>query len=153
MQAAIGRVLLRKLDWSVAVRRRNARALTREFSNIPGIRVIEPQVHEGHAYYKYYAFVRPEELLDGWNRDRIAEAIRAEGIPCTTGICSEIYLENAFPPAMRPSARLPIARELGETSLMFLVHPTLSESDMLDTARAVDKVMQAATPSLQRVSA
>jgi dTDP-4-amino-4,6-dideoxygalactose transaminase len=153
MQAAMGRVLLRKLDERVAVRRENARVLTREFSGIPGLRVVEPQVHERHAYYKYYAFVRQEELLEGWNRDRIAAAIRAEGIPCTAGICSEIYLEKAFPAAMRPSTRLPVARELGETSLMFLVHSTLSEGDMLETAHAVDKVMHAATPSLQRVAA
>src|SRR5215471_2331827 len=152
MQAAMGRVLLRKLDRRVAVRRENARVLMREFSRIPGLRVVEPEVHEEHAYYKYYAFVRPEELLDGWQRDRIAAAIRAEGIPCTTGICSEIYLETAFSPTTRPRTRLPVARELGETSLMFLVHSTLSESDMLDTARAVEKVMSAATPSLQLVS-
>ena len=59
--------------------------------------------------------------------------------------CSEIYLEKAFPQDMRPAERLQVARQLGETSLMFLVHPTLSEQDMLDTARAVEKVLNRAS--------
>ena len=71
-------------------------------------------------------------------------AINAEGIPCFSGICSEIYLEKAFPEELRPRKHRRVARELGETSLMFLVHPTLSEKDMLDTCHAVEKVMNAA---------
>ena len=71
-------------------------------------------------------------------------AISAEGIPCFSGSCSEIYLEKAFPPEMRPAKRLDIARELGETSLMFLVHPTLGEREMRDTCRAVKKIFEVA---------
>jgi dTDP-4-amino-4,6-dideoxygalactose transaminase len=98
-----------------------------------------------HAYYKYYAFVRPEKLSYGWDRDRIIAAISAEGIPCFSGSCSEVYLEKAFPAEMRPLHRLRVARELGETSLMFLVHPTIKEEDIVDTFLAVAKVMTAAT--------
>jgi hypothetical protein len=107
--------------------------------------VAKPPDRIGHSYYKYYAFVRPEKLRDGWNRNRIMSAIAAEGIPCFVGICSEIYLEKAFPANMRPSNRLDVARELGETSLMFFVHPALSERDMLDTCQAVGKVFMVAT--------
>ena len=46
---------------------------------------------------------------------------------------------------MQPVHRLPVAKDLGETSLMFLVHPTLTEGDMRDTADAVEKVMTVAT--------
>ena len=49
-----------------------------------------------------------------------------------------------FPRTSGPSRRLPVARELGETALMFLVHPTLSEDDMDDTASAVEKVLTCA---------
>jgi dTDP-4-amino-4,6-dideoxygalactose transaminase len=70
-------------------------------------------------------------------------AVNAEGIPCFSGSCSEIYLEKAFLDAgLGPQERLPVARELGETSLMFLVHPTLSEQDMRETVRVVEKVMR-----------
>jgi dTDP-4-amino-4,6-dideoxygalactose transaminase len=89
--------------------------------------------------------VRPEGLREGWDRNRIQEAISAEGIPCMAGTCSEIYLEKAFPESMRPAHRLPVARELGETSLMFKVHPTLTERDLADTCMAVSKVMQIAS--------
>jgi dTDP-4-amino-4,6-dideoxygalactose transaminase len=144
VQSAVGRVLLRKLPRLVETRRRNAAILRESFSRVPGLRVTVPPTEIGHSYYKYYAFVRPENLRDGWNRDRIIAALSAEGIPCFTGSCSEIYLEKAFPESMRPARRLEVASKLGETSLMFLVHSTLSEEDMLDTCRAVEKVFEAA---------
>jgi dTDP-4-amino-4,6-dideoxygalactose transaminase len=144
-QSAIGRVLLRKLPGMVEKRRRNAAFLTEEFSRIPALRVVRPPADVLHSYYKYDVYVRPERLREGWDRNRIQEAISAEGIPCIAGPCSEIYLEKAFPESMRPPERLPVARELGETSLMFKVHPTLTERDLADTCMAVSKVMQIAS--------
>lgn len=144
MQSALGRVLLKKLPERVARRRQNAAVLTSRFSRIPSLRVTQPSEEIGHAYYKYYVFVRPENLNDGWSRDRIMDAINAEGIPCLAGY-REMYLEKAFPAAWKPSRALPVTQRLGETGLVFLVHSTLSEPDMFDTCRAVEKVMEAAT--------
>jgi dTDP-4-amino-4,6-dideoxygalactose transaminase len=144
-QSAMGRVLLRKLPNMVEKRRQNAAYLNRQFSKIPALRVPTPPDDVVHSYYKYYAYVRPELLLEGWNRNRIIDAICAEGIPCMEGTCSEIYLEKAFPETMRPAQRLPAARELSETSLMFKVHPTLEEGEMADTYAAVGKVMRIAS--------
>jgi len=145
MQSALGRLLLKKLPAFVETRRKNAAALTQSFSEIPGLRVTIPPPEIGHSYYKYYAFVRPERLRVDWTRDRIMAAILAEGIPCFSGCCSEIYLEKAFSPNMRPSERLKVARELGETSLMFLVHPTLSRKEIQDTYLAVEAVFTIAS--------
>lgn len=144
MQSAIGRVLLRKLPRMVNKRRALANILTNAFSRNPVLRITRPPEDIGHSYYKYYAFVRPERLADGWNRDRIMVAVSAQGIPCFSGSCSEIYLEKAFPQHMRPAGRLKVARELAETSLMFLVHPTLDCEDMDDTCSVVGKVTRAA---------
>jgi dTDP-4-amino-4,6-dideoxygalactose transaminase len=145
MQSAIGRVQLRKLPRWTRDRQCHAAILTECFSTIPALRVTAPFPGIGHAYYKYYTFVRPDMLKSDWNRDRIMNAVTAEGIPCYTGSCSEIYREKAFTDAgLAPPRRLPVARELGETSLMFLVHPTLCEADMADTCRAVDKVIAVA---------
>jgi len=144
MQSALGRVLLRKMPEMVERRRRLAGILTERFSQMPVLRVTVPPAEMRHAYYKYYAFLRTERLRENWTRQRIIDAINAEGIPCFSGSCSEIYLEKAFPESMRPQHRLAIAKELGETALMFLVHSTLSESDMHDTADAVGKVLAAA---------
>jgi len=144
MQSAIGRVLLRKLPDRVQLRRRNAAILDQEFFQIPALRVVTPPNDFGHSYYKYYVYVRPELLRDGWDRDRLMSAINAEGVPCSSGSCSEIYLEKAFPQVWRPANRLPNAARLSETSLMFLVHPTLSAEDMRSTASSVQKVMSVA---------
>jgi dTDP-4-amino-4,6-dideoxygalactose transaminase len=95
-----------------------------------------------HAHYKCYTYVRPQNLAHGWSRDRIIEAINQKGIPCYQGSCSEVYLEKAFDgTGWRPSARLPAAKELGETSLMFLVHPTLTIQEMQDATRAISEVL------------
>jgi dTDP-4-amino-4,6-dideoxygalactose transaminase len=144
MQSAIGRVLLRKVANWAAIRRRNAAILTRGFSACPALRVTPPGDGMDHSYYKYYVFLRPERLRDGWGRDRVMTAINAEGIPCFSGSCGEVYLEKAFPRELRPQKHRKVARQLGETSLMFLVHPTLSEKDMLDTCHAVEKVLNSA---------
>lgn len=143
-QSAIGRIQLRKLDETVKARQRLAAVLNHRFSDVAALRVTMPSPHIGHAYYKYYVFLSDRALRPDWTRERVIEAINAEGIPCFSGSCSEIYLEKAFENSLRPPSRLPVARELGETALMFLVHPTLTEADMHQTADAVTKVLSIA---------
>ena len=150
MQSAIGRLQLAKMPEWTRIRNRHAAILTEGFAKIPALRLTGPPPEIGHAYYKYYVFIRPEMMSlspvpgpqsPSFVRDRVMAAVNAEGIPCYSGSCSEIYLEKAFVDAgLGPKERLPVARELGETSLMFLVHPTLTEEDMLDTVKAVAKV-------------
>jgi hypothetical protein len=146
MQAAIGRVALQRLPEWLAARRRNAATMTRQLSRLAALRLTEPPGHVDHAWYKYYAFLRPQRLRPGWSRDRIVGAISTEGIPCGSGTCPEIYREKAFDGSPScPSHPLPVARQLGETSLMFLVHPTLEERHVLETCRGVENVMAAAS--------
>ncbi len=228
MQAAIGRVQLGKLKTWVVRRREYAARLTKTFRELPGLRVTEPGSDFYHAYYKYYVFVRPDELRSGWDRARIMNEVNARGVPCLSGICPEIYLEKAFEahgawsmehgeerlrdrgqrtevreqmtedgelktedggprtrglvychalgvakektppnpprggtkrenrhraidasqgeegPRETKRERLPVARQLGETSLMFLVHPTLTAQEINATCQAVAEVMQKA---------
>jgi len=145
VQSAIGRIALRKImDW-VQRRRANAAVLTKAFSRLSALRLASPDANIEHAYYKYYAFVRPERLRRNWSRDRIMAAIVEKGVPCFSGSCSEIYLEKAFPAEWRPDCSFSVAKELGETSLMFLVHPTLSTSDMQEMTKVVTDVMNEAT--------
>jgi dTDP-4-amino-4,6-dideoxygalactose transaminase len=145
MQAALGRIQLRKLPAWVAQRRSNAAILSSGFAAIPGLRVTLPTTEIGHAYYKYYVFVENEKLRSDWNRDRIMQSINDAGVPCLSGSCSEIYLEKAFDgTSSRPADRLRVAKELGETSLMFLVHPTLGEEHMQHVVGAVRNTMSRA---------
>jgi dTDP-4-amino-4,6-dideoxygalactose transaminase len=146
VQAAIGRIQLRRLPEWHRLRLRNARALAEAFAPFEAIRVPMPAEPSSHAWYKFYAFVRPERLAPGWSRDRIVAAIGERGVPCLHGSCPEIYLERAFDgTGWRPPERLPVARELGETSLMMLVHPTLTEAELDRAAGAVRAVMTEAS--------
>ena len=146
MQAAIGRRQLAKLpDW-LEKRRRHARIFDEAFGDLPALRLTRPPEDIEHAYYKYYCFVRPERLGSGWDRDRIMAEVIDKGVPCFSGICPEVYLEKAFDrPGLRPERRLPVAKELGETSLMFMVHPTLCDASVERVASAVADVVGTAS--------
>lgn len=145
MQAAIGRLHLKKLDDWVALRRRHAATLAEGFATIPGLRLASEPSLIRHAYYRYYVFLELGKLQGGWNQTRVVEAIQAEGLPCFVGSCGEIYREKAFHGVGWPADRRhPVAHQLSDTSLAFLVHPTLSDQDMRDTCKAVEKVMRAA---------
>lgn len=139
MQAAIGRVQLQRMAEWTARRTAIAMRLREALLAFPGaVRVPVPDAARmTHAYYRLYAYVRPEGVKPGWDRDRIIAAVVARGVPLFQGTCSEVYLEKAFDgTGWRPDAPLPTARELGETSLMFLTHPTLSDAE-IDKACAV----------------
>ncbi len=142
MQAAIGRIQLKKLPEWTRIRTRNAKILNDALSRFDAIRLTPPPKHLQHAYYKYYAFVRPERLKPGWDRDRVLHAINEAGVFAQVGSCSEIYREQAFiKQGLAPEARLPVAKLLGETSLLFLVHPTLTEENMHEMAGIISQVM------------
>jgi dTDP-4-amino-4,6-dideoxygalactose transaminase len=196
MQAAIGRIQLRRMkDWT-ATRTANASAIREALLpfageggvvRVPGLRCGDcPEWTSGHceersdvaihaqdgsprafgsrddaksayscvhACYKYYAFVRPENLADGWSRDRIVDEINARGVPCYSGSCSEVYLEKAFDnTGFRPKERLPVAKELGETSMMFLVHPTLTDAEIKKTCQVIHEVLEKALASTKENS-
>jgi len=142
MQAVIGRIQLKRMrEWS-AQRTRNALRIRAACSQFKGLRVPPIPANMGHAHYKCYVHVVPDRLAERWTRDRIVAEINALGVPCYQGSCSEVYLEKAFDgTGWHPTRPLPHARELGETSLMFLVHPTLTEIEIEKTCNAIHNVM------------
>lgn len=147
-QAAIGRIQLRRMPEWHSRRLANAERVWDVAQQQPGLRVPAVPQHSTHAAYKCYVFVEPSRLKGGWDRDRIQQEISARGVPCYSGSCSEVYLEKAFDgTGWRPASRLPVARELGDTSLMFLVHPTLTAEEMTKTCDALRDVMTQATAS------
>lgn len=145
MQAAVGRIQLARMGEWTAVRTRHAEQIRAACRQSTALRVPDLPADVQHAHYKCYAYVRPEKLADGWSRDRIVAEVNALGVPCYQGSCSEVYLEKAFEgTGWRPKSRLPVARELGETSLMFLVHPTLTQDEVDRTCNAIAQVMKRA---------
>ena len=169
VQAAIGRIQLRRMSSWTEKRLANASLLNEalsEFTGKDGI-VRLPQYlcagcdnsacKEGngcngsiknactHARYKFYFYLQPQNLAASWDREKIIDAINLAGVPCYGGTCSEVYLEKAFDgSALRPAERLPIAKELGETSIMLLIHPTLTDSEIAKTQAVVKDVLRLA---------
>lgn len=145
MQSAIGRIQLQKMQAWHDSRTRNANSLLATARSLTGLRVPEIPNDIQHAWYKCYAFVDSERLALGWNRDRIMNEMVVAGIPCFSGSCSEVYLEKAFDgTGWQPADRLPVAKELGDSSLMFLVHPTLTVAEIERTCEILSEVMSRA---------
>ncbi|WP_454781370.1 DegT/DnrJ/EryC1/StrS family aminotransferase [Legionella sp. WA2022007384] len=146
IQAVIGRLQLKKMPTWQQQRLGNLKQIYEVASTLKGLRV--PQIPDEivHAAYKCYVFVEESQLAEGWDRDRIIKEINARGVPCYQGSCSEVYLEKAFDnTGWRPHNRLPVASKLGETSLMFLVHPSLLKSEIDKTCQVLTEVMEQAT--------
>ena len=170
MQAAIGRIQLKKLPSWLAQRNHNSHTLLKAFDALavdqgplrsPQIgcasgcgalnsAAFKRECPRGcvHAFYKLFVYIKPECLNKGWSRDRIIDEINKVGVPCFSGSCSEVYLEKAFDgTGWRPAKRLPNAQALGDTSIMFLVHPTLTQDQIQQTIQAFTHVMALAAQS------
>lgn len=142
VQAVIGRIQLARMSNWHSARLANAERIWSVANTLSGLRVPQVPTEIIHAAYKCYVFVEPAKLKTGWNRDRILNEIASRGVPCFSGSCSEVYLEKAFDATeWRPVERMAVAKELGETSLMFLIHPTLTNSEINKTCAVLQEVM------------
>lgn len=149
MQAVLGRIQLTRMpDWT-AKRTANAQAILdtcakwegKGYLSVPRLEKSPQFADSTHAYYKLYVYVQLNNLPKEWSRDQIIQEINDLGVPCFSGSASEVYLEKAFDnTGLRPENRLPVAKQLGETSLMFLVHPTLTADEIKQTVQAIDSV-------------
>lgn len=146
IQAVLGHIQLKRMPNWQASRKHNAQKLETALATFSCVRIVTIPDYVEHAYYKYYAFIKPGMLNEGWSRDRIIDELNAIGVPCYQGSCSEIYLEKAFDETpWRPSKRLKNAVELGETSLMFLVHPTITTEEMERCCSGIKTVFSSAS--------
>jgi dTDP-4-amino-4,6-dideoxygalactose transaminase len=152
MQGALGRIQLRRLSSWNRDRNRNQSSIWDKAKYIKGLRVpsfdysafrdSSPNESFVHGAYKCYLFLDPEACGAGWDRDKVIEEVVSRGVPCGPGSCSEVYLEKAFNDRVfKPSSRLPVARLLGETALMFLIHPTLRVREIKKTCDVLEEVM------------
>ena len=146
MQAVLGRIQLTRMPEWTATRQANGQQIDNAVAGIAAVRCVSVADYIEHAEYKHYLFIRPELLKEGWNRDKIIDEITKLGVPVYQGSCSEVYLEKAFDNTpWRPQQRLTNAVELGETSLMFLVHPTLTSAEMETMCSVMRDVLMQAT--------
>jgi len=141
MQAVIGRIQLKRMPHWHETRLQYARQIWNAAKQLPGLRVPEVPESIDHGAYKCYLFVDGSAA----QRDRIMQQINEHGVPCFSGSCSEVYREKAFDnTGWRPEQPLPVAHDLGQTSLMFMVHPTLTRQEVDKTCRVLSDVVSAA---------
>ncbi len=141
MQSAIGRIQVARMPSWTAKRTQYAQNILNTCKDIPWLEVNEPSKDIAHAYYKCYVQIIPSKLPENWSRDKIISQLADWGIPCYSGSCSEVYKEKAFDNSgYRPESPLPNAVRLGETSLMFLIHPTLTEQEVSETCKKIRQV-------------
>jgi dTDP-4-amino-4,6-dideoxygalactose transaminase len=158
IQAAIGRIQLKRMSEWTAKRNEITLSILKTFEPFKAIRITHfkcnrdcikdctPLSQCKHAQYKCYVYIDNANLKEGWSRDRIIKEIEMRGVPCFQGGCSEVYLEKAFEgTSFIPKNRLPIARMLGDASLMFLVHPTLTQENIKKTKEMTTDVLKLAS--------
>ena len=129
-------------------RTENALFLYERLKDLPILRIPMPNENLKHAWYKFYAYLNTKAISSKWNRNLILEEINKKGYQALTGSCSEIYLEKCFKDEpFLPLKRLPIAKELGETSIMFQIHPSINSNEMEDYCNTIDSIFKKASLS------
>jgi len=138
-QAAIGLAQLAKLDEWTRIRERNAAIWLRELNQVEGIRAPQPAANLRHAFYKLYVYLDDVGPEAAQARNRIVGAAQEQGLRVFSGSCPEIYREEAFEGLAH--APCPVAHQLGETSLMVEVHPTLDPGLLEQRARQLARII------------
>lgn len=158
MQSAIGRLQLKKLEGWITKRLANSKFLEQQLSELASKdAIVIPKFRCGdcncdyqreqncrNANYKFYFYINRKKLKKGWSRERILLELQEKEAPVFNGSCSEIYLEKAFKGIVRSDLGLPIAADLGKRSLMCLVHPTITASEMRNYAGIIKVVLNEA---------
>ncbi|HEV2866495.1 MAG TPA: DegT/DnrJ/EryC1/StrS aminotransferase family protein [Allosphingosinicella sp.] len=140
--AAVGLLQMDKLPQWRMRRTRNADVWAEALQDVPGVRAPRPARNLTGAYYKFYAYLDVDAGQNARLRDRILQEAGAAGIRIFSGSCSEVYREAAFSD-MKVEPH-PVAKALGDSSLMFEVHPTLDTRRLRDRADAVAEIIRRA---------
>lgn len=141
MQSAIGRIQVKRMPTWTKTRTTYAHKIFDVCKKYSFLNVHQVPDYIEHAFYKCYVTLNVEKLPSSWSRDTIINAISEQGIPCFSGSCSEVYKEKAFKnTSYQPKKTLKNAKKLGDTSLMFLVHPTLTNQEISKTCKVLEAI-------------
>ena len=88
-----------------------------------------------HAAYKCYVFLGTKKV----DREETLIRINQLGVPCFLVVVVKFILKR-LNKNFQPKVRLPNAKLLGETSLMFLCHPTLKQEEVDKTCEVIKKL-------------
>lgn len=155
-QAALLGAQMDRLEEQVEVRESNGLFLNHELSKIPGIRPMLRGFGESRHSYHLYIFRYDANTFHGLPRDKFLDALKAEGIPCSSGYDrplnrQPVFLNHAFGPYTCRTAEYPdyaqVALPVSERACQeacWLAHSVLlgEPSDVLDIVEAVNKIYQ-----------
>lgn len=144
MQAALGHYQLGQLKLWTRERNRNATFYNQNLGELDVVRLAIPSDKVCHGYYKYYCFIRLDQLKGQWDRDRIIEEVTSRGGQCFSGSCPELYREGAFVRAYGEHERLKNAMEIGQQSIMLNVHPGIGDDFLAHNLKILSSVLQEA---------
>ncbi|WP_417462394.1 DegT/DnrJ/EryC1/StrS family aminotransferase [Kordiimonas sp.] len=140
MQAAVGIYQLARVDAWVERRRLIAAAYGRVIDDYAFVDYGRPPSSSYHAHYRFYArWEHPSVTRDEF----VARCVEA-GLPAFQGSCPEVYREKACEDrSFGPPERLPVARRVGEQSVMLLTHPSLTDDEVADLCSKLEMVLVA----------
>ena len=158
-QAAILLVQMKRLEEQTETRNENAKYLTSRIKDIPGI--IPHKLYDGvtRAAYHLYPFRYRKELFHNVPRSRFLAALKAEGVPCSSGydrVNKNAFFENAlqsknFQKAYskerldrcRQLNHCPDGDQLSDEAVWFFQSLLIgTKSDMDDIADAISKIYE-----------
>jgi dTDP-4-amino-4,6-dideoxygalactose transaminase len=156
-QAALLLAQLSRLEGQVQRREQNAARLDQALADLPGIQRLAPTPEMTRRSYHMYIFrVNPAEL--GCTRQRMLEALNAEGLPASEGWYRPLYRNRLFQSAhigpphgiLAPLAArgadyrnvsCPVCEQVCQDAVWIPHSVLLAESEPFDSAiRAIQKV-------------
>lgn len=141
MQSTIGRIQLTRMPQWQKSRNANAEKIRQVCKKYTWLIVPDIPKYIEHAFYKCYVHLDFSQLPSDFSREKLIKEIVQLGVPCFSGSCSEVYKEKAFENTdFIPEKALPNAHLLGENSLMFLVHPTLTGEEINKSCHVLNTV-------------
>lgn len=146
VQAAVGRVQLKSLEGFVRQRNLNAQLLS---TYLEGFGFLREPKHSAktpknsiNSYYRYYLLLDDDYVKRVRSRDEVGQLVNKMGGTCFAGSCSELYLEGAFHGvSIYPQVRFSNASKYAQDSLAFLVHPNLTEEELVQNAKVLSQVL------------
>lgn len=142
-QAAILMAQLERFDEQLARRQASARRLTSILEEIDGPAPMRwDERCDNHAHHLYMMRYDPSKF-NGLVREKFVAALRAEGVPCSTGYARPLYQQ---PPLAEPYSRImpcPVSEQACKEAIWITQSLLLAEpEEMDDIARAIVKIRE-----------
>jgi perosamine synthetase len=141
LQCALGLNQIKKLPGWLARRRSLAAAYDAALADLPGVEPLALRPGVAHAYHIYVVLLDLEQLTV--DREQVFAALRKEGIGVNVHY-RPVHLHSFYSERFGTGPGLcPVAEDAGNRMLTLPMFPTMSDQDLTDVVRALEKVIGA----------